>query len=112
MRCRVRHISHIAGMRHLCRLRDRAGKVEGRAETTVSRVGRGSIDLYIHVVLRGDALCIIHLGGWRGINGGGGVATRASHAGRGRGAPPLYVDSDVCRAFVDGFNVVGEHIYV
>ena len=71
-----------------------------------------NIDLYIHVVLRGDALCIIHLGGWRGINGGGGVATRASHAGRGRGAPPLYVDSDVCRAFVDGFNVVGEHIYV
>ena len=39
MRCRVRHISRIAGMRHLCRLRDRAGKVEGRAETTVSRVG-------------------------------------------------------------------------
>jgi len=44
-------------------LRDRVRKVEGQAGTTISRVGHGSVYLYVHIILCGDALCIIYLRG-------------------------------------------------
>jgi len=60
---RVGLIGCIVGTRYLCRLRDRVRKVEGQAETTMSRVRHGSVYFYVHIILHGDALCIIYLRG-------------------------------------------------